>query len=99
MSQENNQEQSKPRVLNGIVTAVSGTDTIKMRVETKRRHPIYEKILAKHKSYLVHADAEILKALDLEDIKELVGKEVEAIETKPYSKRKTWKLLKLVERN
>ncbi len=99
MANQTEQVQTKPRILQGEVVAVSGTNTIKVKVETKQRHPIYEKILATHKNYLVHADDAILSELGVEEMKDLVGREIEIIETKPYSKNKTWKAQTLVERN
>lgn len=50
----------KRKKLQGIVSQLSSTNTIKIKVETKAKHPKYQKVIKSHKEYLVHCtDAEI----------------------------------------
>jgi small subunit ribosomal protein S17 len=72
------------RIMHGVVTAKSGTKTIKVKVERKHAHPLYGKVVATHKSYLVHAD-------DVESVK--IGDLVAIKEVKPMSKNKHWALV------
>ncbi len=51
---------TKRKILQGIVTKLSSTNTIKIKVETKAKHPKYQKVIKSHKEYLVHCtDSEV----------------------------------------
>lgn len=69
------------REFTGEVQKISGSKTIRVQVETKFAHPIYERILKSHKTYIVH----------IENEKEVqVGDTVLIQETKPISKKKSF---------
>lgn len=68
--------------LQGVVVSINGS-TIKVRVESKYPHPIYKKIVATHKTYLVHS----------EDDKVEVGDKVTIEEGRPVSKSKKFYLI------
>jgi small subunit ribosomal protein S17 len=73
----------------GIVISKSSINTIKVRVETKKSHPLYGKIMKSHKNYLTDT-------LGFEgDIN--VGDEVTIKETRPVSKMKKFALVKKVK--
>lgn len=56
--------------------------------ETKRiKHPSYKKVILKKKKYYVHDESNISNKGDL----------VKIIETRPLSKQKFWRLLKIVK--
>ncbi|AIN47770.1 SSU ribosomal protein S17p (S11e) [Candidatus Karelsulcia muelleri] len=58
--------------------------------ETKRiKHPYYKKVILKKKKYYVHDEHNISNEGDL----------VKIIETRPLSKQKFWRLLKIVKKN
>ncbi|MFU7501767.1 MAG: 30S ribosomal protein S17 [Candidatus Karelsulcia muelleri] len=58
--------------------------------ETKRiKHPYYKKVIFKKKKYYVHDEYNISNEGDL----------VKIIETRPLSKQKFWRLLKIVKKN
>lgn len=82
-------EQVIKKRLTGEVVSISGTNTIKVRVESRYAHPIYEKILKKNKSFM--AD------IDLAKEKIEVGDVVTIESVKPISKRKTWKFIEKVK--
>lgn len=75
--------------LTGSIVSISGKNTIKVKVESKYPHPIYEKIRTHHKSFL--AD------VDLEKNELNVGDVVTIEATRPISKRKTWKFVAKVK--
>ena len=51
----------QPKKLQGVVLNVIDDKTIKVRVETKYSHPLYKKIIKKHKNYLVHSEKKELE--------------------------------------
>ena len=77
-------KETMTRIMHGVVTAKSGAQTIKVKVERKHAHPLYGKVVATHKRYLVHAD-------DVESVK--IGDKVAIKEVKPMSKNKHWTLI------
>lgn len=66
--------------LKGEVIGIVSENTIKVRVETKKPHSIYSKIIKSHKNYLV--DSKVNNG----EIK--VGDEISINEVKPVSKSK-----------
>ena len=80
MSTENT---NNGRVLRGKVVASKMTDTITVAVERYVQHPKYKKFLRRTKKYLVHDAGNTAK----------VGEVVDIIETRPISKRKSFKLV------
>ena len=71
------------RVLRGKVVASKMQDTITVAVERYVKHPKYKKYLRRTKKYLVHDAGNTAK----------VGETVDIIETRPISKRKSFKLV------
>ncbi len=71
----------------GKVTSVKMDKTAVVVVETKRSHPIYKKLVKKTKKYHVHDEL---------GVKE--GDWVKAIESRPMSKRKRWKIIKVIKK-
>lgn len=78
------------RTLSGEVTKKSSQNTIKVKVTIKRPHPLYGKVVTSHKSYLVDCTNE-----QFEDVE--IGNKVQIMETRPISKRKSWKLEKIAK--
>ncbi|MDQ6984964.1 MAG: uS17 family ribosomal protein [Candidatus Dojkabacteria bacterium] len=83
MTKNNTEKKVIKREVTGEVVKISSTNTVKIRVEIKFAHPLYEKILKKHKNFLVHASDK-----QIENIK--VGDTVIAESCKPISKNKTF---------
>lgn len=77
------EQTSNGRVLRGTVIASKMTDTITVAVERYVKHPKYKKYLRRTKKYLVHDAGNTAT----------VGEVVDIIETRPISKRKTFKLV------
>ncbi|MEY2665332.1 MAG: hypothetical protein RLZZ480_437 [Candidatus Parcubacteria bacterium] len=80
MSTENT---SNGRVLRGKVVASKMTDTITVAVERYVKHPKYKKFQRRTKKYLVHDAGNTAT----------VGQVVDIVETRPISKRKSFKLV------
>ena len=74
------------RVIRGKVIKKSGDKTLSLLVERKVLHPRYQKIVKRFKKYLVHDEKNIAN----------VGDEVEAVECRPISKRKSFYLKRVV---
>ncbi len=69
----------------GIVVSNKMQKTIVVKVENRYSHPIYFKTLVKTKKYLAHDESEECQ----------VGDQVLVEESRPLSKRKRWKLVKI----
>jgi len=70
----------------GIVVSNKMQKTIVVKIENRYSHPIYSKILVKTKKYLAHDELEKCK----------IGDQVLIEECRPLSKKKRWKLLKIL---
>lgn len=70
----------------GIVVSNKMQKTIVVKIENRYSHPIYSKILVKTKKYLAHDDLEKCK----------IGDQVLIEECRPLSKKKRWKLRKIL---
>jgi small subunit ribosomal protein S17 len=72
----------------GIVVSTRMNKTIVVKVENRYSHPIYSKIMIKTRKYLVHDDVETCN----------VGDQVLVQECRPLSKKKRWKLVKILSK-
>lgn len=79
---------NRRKVLVGIVTSVKMQKTITVDVETKTKHPLYKKLVIRHKKYHAHDENQDAK----------LGDRVEIIETRPISKTKCFRLNTIVEK-
>jgi small subunit ribosomal protein S17 len=76
------------REIQGIVVKKSGDKTVSLLVERKVLHPRYHKIVKRFKKYLVHDEKNDIN----------VGDTVTAIECRPLSKTKCFRLLEILKR-
>ncbi|WP_187647506.1 30S ribosomal protein S17 [Nitrosophilus labii] len=74
------------REIQGVVVKKSGDKTVSLLVERKVLHPRYHKIVKRFKKYLVHDERNEVN----------VGDEIVAIECRPISKRKSFRLKRIV---
>jgi len=70
------------REITGVVVTIAGDKSATVLVERKVLHPRYHKIVKRFKKYLIHDENNQLK----------VGDSVTAIECRPLSKRKKFRL-------
>ncbi len=75
------------RQITGTVIKIAGEKTATMVVERKVIHPRYHKTVKRFKKYLIHDENAAAK----------VGDTVSAIECRPLSKRKNFRLLEILK--
>ncbi len=78
----------KRKTVEGVVTSDGMNKTITVSVEYLAEHPIYGKRIRLRTKYYAHDEANEAK----------VGDKVEITETRPLSKKKRWRLVRVVER-
>jgi small subunit ribosomal protein S17 len=77
----------KTRTLTGTVISKPGLKTIKVLVEEVDSFPKYKKVFTRKKKYLVHDEQEKAK----------IGDQVLIISSKPISKKKNFKIAKIIK--
>ena len=82
------EERNLRKVRQGVVVSDANDKTIVVAVEERKPHPIYKKMITTTKK--LHAHDENNEAG--------VGDTVQIMETRPLSKMKRWRLLKIVEK-
>jgi len=73
----------------GIVISDKMNKTVVVKIENKYSHPIYSKTLIKTKKYLAHDELEEAN----------IGDQVLVEECRPLSKKKRWKLIKILSKS
>ena len=73
----------------GIVISDKMNKTVVVETENRYPHPIYSKTLIKTKKYLAHDELEEAN----------IGDQVLVQECRPLSKRKRWKLIKILSKS
>jgi len=81
-------DESSRRVLVGEVVSAKMNKTIAVRVERIVPHPLYKKYVRRSSKFLAHDEANECKEGDVVAIEEC----------RPLSKRKSWRLQKIIER-
>ncbi len=81
-------EKGKPKTLTGLVVSNSGNKSIKVAIDYRVRHPKYKKYVRRRTKLGVHDERN----------QAAVGDLVEIAECRPYSKTKSWRLLKVVQK-
>ncbi|MBK5103946.1 MAG: 30S ribosomal protein S17 [Burkholderiales bacterium] len=76
------------RALTGRVVSDKMNKTVTVLIERRVRHPLVGKIVTRSRKYHAHSENNEYKVGDLVMIQE----------TRPVSKTKTWKVIKLVEK-
>ena len=71
------------KILKGVITSSKSNKTVVVEVTRKFAHPFYGKVIKKSKKYHAHDEKNKFKE----------GEEVSIIESKPYSKKKTWQVM------
>ena len=77
------------KTLTGIVTSDVADKTITVTVTSRETHPIYGKQYTVNRKYAAHDESNVAS----------IGDKVTISETRPYSKRKTFKLDTIVEKS
>lgn len=80
-------ERNARKTYTGTVVSAKNDKTITVLISTYRRHPLYNKRVKYSKKYTAHDELNIAKEGDL----------VEIMETRPLSKTKRFRLVKVVQ--
>lgn len=81
-------DRNSRKTLIGNVTSRSGDKSIKVTVPFKVPHPRYKKVINRKTVVHVHDEANDTK----------IGDKVEIMETRPISRLKRWRVIKVLER-
>ncbi len=81
-------ERNSRKVLHGTVVSDKMDKTIVVEVSTTRSHPLYGRRVKYSKKYKAHDEENVAK----------IGDVVEIMETRPLSKDKHFRLVKVVEK-
>ena len=73
----------------GRVVGDKMAKTLVVAVESQRRHPVYNKLVRRTRTFKVHDEANSAHAGDL----------VRIVESRPFSKQKRWRLDEVLERH
>ena len=71
------------RILQGVVVSAKQDKTVVVSVERQVMHPVYKKFVKKSKKFAAHDENNQCKEGDM----------VSIIESRPYSKTKTWTVI------
>lgn len=74
------------KILTGKIVSTKMTNTVVVMIERKFRHPVYHKVIIRHKKFKAHNDKLELQMGDLVRIEE----------TKPISKDKHFKVIEKI---
>lgn len=85
MKKEEIKVESRRREIEGVVTSNSMEKTVKVRVDTIESHPVYKKRIKRKKVFFAHTEEELN-----------VGDKVVIRESRPYSKKIRWIVIKKV---
>lgn len=71
------------RILQGTVVSDKGDKTIVVKVERRKKHPLYKKFIVRSSKFMAHDEANTHKIGDIVRIREC----------RPLSKRKHWEVV------
>ena len=80
--------EKEARTLTGVVTSNSGDKSIRVTIEYKVKHPRYGKYVKRRMKLAVHDELNISGVGDVVDI----------VECRPYSKSKSWRVRRVVQK-
>jgi len=84
MTTERNRRKSRQ----GVVVSTAGEKTCVVRIEERKKHPLYGKMITQSKKLHAHDENNECG----------VGDTVVVMETRPLSKLKRWRLIEIVEK-
>ena len=81
-------KKSNKRSLVGMVVSDRNDKTIVVRVETLVKHPLVKKYISRRKKFMAHDPENECR----------IGDKVQIIESRPLSRQKRWRLVKVLEK-
>lgn len=82
------EKRNSRKVVTGTVVSISGDKSITVKIDYRKRHPKYGKMMTISKKLHAHDEKNECG----------VGDRVTVMETRPLSKTKRWRLVEIVER-
>ena len=82
------EQRNSRKVRQGIVVSAANDKTIVVQIKERKPHPVYKKMMTSTKKLHAHDEANEAG----------VGDTVQVMETRPLSKMKRWRLVKIVEK-
>ena len=71
----------------GVVVSDKTDKTIVVKIVRQFADPLYKRTVKRSKNFMAHDESNVAK----------IGDRVEIIESRPYSRRKRWKLVRVLE--
>jgi small subunit ribosomal protein S17 len=81
-------ERNSRKLRQGVVVSTAGNKTAVVKVEERKKHPLYGKMITMSKKFHAHDEENTAG----------VGDTVTIMETRPLSKMKRWRLVDIIER-
>jgi small subunit ribosomal protein S17 len=81
-------DRNRRKLRQGVVVSTAGEKTCVVKVEERKKHPMYGKMITQSKKFHAHD----------ENNDAGVGDTVAIMETRPLSKMKRWRLVEIVEK-
>ena len=81
-------ERNTRKVRQGVVVSTAGDKTCVVKVEERKKHPLYGKMITQSTKFHAHDDKNEAG----------VGDTVSIMETRPLSKLKRWRLVDIIEK-
>ena len=81
-------ERNRRKLRQGVVVSTAGEKTCVVKVEERKKHPLYGKMITQSAKFHAHDENNECG----------VGDTVTIMETRPLSKLKRWRLVEIVER-
>lgn len=81
-------DRNSRKVRQGVVVSTAGDKTCVVKVEERKRHPLYGKMITQSTKFHAHDETNECG----------VGDTVAIMETRPLSKMKRWRLVQIIEK-
>jgi len=81
-------ERNRRKLRQGVVVSTAGDKTCVVKVEERKKHPLYGKMITSSKKFHAHDEENTAG----------VGDTVSIAETRPLSKLKRWRLVEIIEK-
>ena len=82
------EDRNRRKLRQGVVVSTAGEKTCVVKVEERKKHPLYGKMITQSKKLHAHDEENACG----------VGDTVVVMETRPLSKMKRWRLVEIVEK-
>jgi len=81
-------DRNSRKLRQGVVVSTAGNKTAVVKVEERKKHPLYSKMITQSKKFHAHDEGNTAG----------VGDTVTIMETRPLSKLKRWRLVDIIEK-